>query len=307
MVLAALFGLTALATVCDGAVPRTEIVELVRNSPIMAGRHDKEGWIGLYAADASVEDPVGTGAQVGPENIGHFYDAFIAKNDVNFSTVFQPDVVSNASACESNDCHAYVGRSVEITTTLSTGLVVKVDPVLIYEVVGTVEGLRIGALRTYWPLMAEFGQVTSAGALGVETLAVMSASLLENLGLGGSTYYAKGILGVGAKGEKMTTALVDAVNADDASAFSALLSGVEVEAPIGVSSTVDEAWQLLAGPGGLSVDRLHAASDFVGMAVTLPSGAAAALRVSFRNPLLGKMRITKLEIVMDDAGSEAIV
>lgn len=307
MVAAMLLAAGMLAKVCSGAVPRADIVGLVRSSPEIAGKHDKEGWIGLYASDASVEDPVGTGAQVGPKAIGHFYDAFIARNDVNFSRVFQPDVVSNASACELSDCHAYVGRSVEITTTLSTGLVVKVDPVLIYEVVGTAEGLRIGALRTYWPLLAEFGQVTSQGALGVETLAVMSASLLENLGVGGSMYYAKGILGVGEKGEKMTNDLVDAVKANDTLAFSALLSKAEVEVPIGHPSSAAEAWRLLAGPGGLSVDRLHAASDFVGLAVTLPSGAAAVLRVAFHRPLLGALRITKLEVVMDDTVFDALV
>lgn len=273
----------------------------------MAGKRDKEGWIGLYSDDASVEDPVGTGAQVGPEAIGHFYDAFIARNSVNFSRVFQPDVVSNASSCEPGDCHAYVGRSVEITTTLSTGLVVTVDPVLIYEVVGTPGGLRIGSLNTYWPLLAEFSQVTSQGALGVKTLAVMSASLLENLGVSGSLYYAKGILGVGEKGESMTNDLVDAVKANDNQAFAALLSHAEVEVPIGHPSSVADAWQLLAGPGGISVDRLHAASDFVGLAVTLPSGAAAVVRVSFKRTLLGKLHITKLEVVADDAGADVLV
>ena len=46
---------------------------------------------------------------------------------INFTKVLQPDFVANYSSCYVNDCHAIVGRSVEITTTFPLdGAVVKV-------------------------------------------------------------------------------------------------------------------------------------------------------------------------------------
>ena len=47
---------------------------------------------------------------------------------INFTKVLQPDFVANYSHCYINDCHAVVGRSVEITTTFPLeGAIVKVN------------------------------------------------------------------------------------------------------------------------------------------------------------------------------------
>ena len=47
---------------------------------------------------------------------------------MNFTKVLQPDIVANYSECHINDCHAVVGRSVEITTTFPLdGAIVKVS------------------------------------------------------------------------------------------------------------------------------------------------------------------------------------
>jgi len=35
---------------------------------------ERDGWVGLFAADATVEDPVGSDLQVGHEQIGLFWD-----------------------------------------------------------------------------------------------------------------------------------------------------------------------------------------------------------------------------------------
>ena len=46
---------------------------------------------------------------------------------INFTKVLQPDFVANFSNCYRNDCHAVVGRSVEITTKFpQDGVVVQV-------------------------------------------------------------------------------------------------------------------------------------------------------------------------------------
>ena len=52
--------------------------------------HNREGWLGLYAEDGSIEDPIGK-SPIDPEGNGHrgrearaaFYDNFIANSDIS--------------------------------------------------------------------------------------------------------------------------------------------------------------------------------------------------------------------------------
>merc|ERR1719277_2746253 len=162
---------------------RDSLLGHVRSSPARAGQRDKKGWLKLYTQDARVEDPVGTGTMVGHEGIGRFYDAFIAQTEVNFTQVFAPDIVTRSAKCTASDCRAAVGRWVEITSKLSTGLSVKVEAILVYEVVGSDDGFLISSLNTYWPVAAQFDQVLSQGMLGFRTMVAMSQSLVTNLGL----------------------------------------------------------------------------------------------------------------------------
>ena len=57
-----------------------------------------------------------------------FWDGLMEPTvSINFTKVLQPDFVANFSNCYTDDCHAIVGRSVEITTTFPLdGAVVKV-------------------------------------------------------------------------------------------------------------------------------------------------------------------------------------
>jgi steroid delta-isomerase len=65
------------------------IRELIRQSREAVRAHDREGWLGLWAPDAVIQDPVGpspfdaTGnGHSGPEAIAAFYDNVIAPNDL---------------------------------------------------------------------------------------------------------------------------------------------------------------------------------------------------------------------------------
>eukprot|EP00927_Polykrikos_kofoidii_P075754 TRINITY_DN72205_c0_g1_i1.p1 TRINITY_DN72205_c0_g1~~TRINITY_DN72205_c0_g1_i1.p1 ORF type:complete len:344 (+),score=43.76 TRINITY_DN72205_c0_g1_i1:74-1033(+) len=276
-------------------VPRSEILNVVRESPTKAGAHDREGWLDLYTPHASLEDPKGTGAMIGREMIGRFYDAFIADNLVKFTQVFYPDIVSNASRCEPTDCQATVGRFVEITTTLSTGLVVKVSPVLIYEVVGTPHGLRINSLRTYWPLMDEFTQVLRKGFTAVPALMAMSASLLKNLGFEGTISYARGIWGVGNAGEDAMKKLVTSMNRRDMQEYLSALRNSECRVPFGTSVTCERAWALLI-VNQYEIGQVHAAGNEVGAALRCSaSNQAVVLRLKF-----GKNGIEQFDALWDD-------
>lgn len=103
---------------------------------------DREAWLGLFAPDAVVEDPIGPSmfdpdgrGHHGPEGIAAFYDSVIGPNQVRFS-------IRDSYACGSEV--ANVGT---ITTTLPDGSRAVVEGVYTYRVDG--EG-RIAALRAFW-------------------------------------------------------------------------------------------------------------------------------------------------------------
>ena len=103
---------------------------------------DKETWVGGFADDAIVEDPVGV-SPLDPSGEGHrgreaiaaFWDATIAPNDVAFAI--------ERSYAAGDEC-ANVGS---ITTTLPDGNRVRTEGVFVYRVDG--EG-KLLSLRAFW-------------------------------------------------------------------------------------------------------------------------------------------------------------
>lgn len=103
---------------------------------------DREGWLGLFAEDAVVQDPVGV-SPLDPAGLGHrgrdaiaaFYDATIAPNRVRFR-------IDRSYAA--GDEVANVGT---ITTTLPDGMQVHTDGVFVYR---RTEGDQIASLRALW-------------------------------------------------------------------------------------------------------------------------------------------------------------
>ena len=103
---------------------------------------DREGWLGLFAPDALVQDPIGP-SMFDPDGDGHrgaeaiaaFYDTVIASGRVQFAI--------RESYAGGHEC-ANVGT---ITTTLGDGSRAIVEGVYTYRIDD--EG-RILALRAYW-------------------------------------------------------------------------------------------------------------------------------------------------------------
>ncbi len=103
---------------------------------------DRAGWLGLFAPDAIVEDPIGQ-SMFDPEGHGHrgaqaiaeFYDTVIASGVISFSI--------RESYASELEC-ANVGT---ITTTLPDGSRAIVDGVYTYRIDD--QG-RLVALRAYW-------------------------------------------------------------------------------------------------------------------------------------------------------------
>jgi ketosteroid isomerase-like protein len=123
---------------------RTTARELARRSQSAVHRKDREAWLGLFAPDAVVADPIGPSpldpageGHRGPAAIAAFYDSVIAPNaQVSFE-------IERSYLC--GDEVADVGT---IRTTLPGGdHVVLVRGVYTYRTDGSG---RIAALRAYW-------------------------------------------------------------------------------------------------------------------------------------------------------------
>lgn len=107
---------------------------------------NREGWLGLYAEDGIIEDPIGV-SPIDPAGKGHrgpaareaFWDSFIAPSNINV------DILDSYAAGSEVANHAI------ITTTIDTGggkaLQQKVHGVFTYHV--NDEG-KLLSLRGYW-------------------------------------------------------------------------------------------------------------------------------------------------------------
>ena len=124
---------------------REKLYELVKRSPELVDRHDREGWLGLFFSEAVVEDPVGAGLnrkgkdwRGDRDGLSRFYDIFIGPNDIKF-TVNQ-DIVTDSE----------VVRDVLIHTRLPNGAVSEVSAYLIYR--GVEEGgeVKLAGLQAHW-------------------------------------------------------------------------------------------------------------------------------------------------------------
>ena len=54
------------------ALNREDLLAAVERSPQAFTVHDRNGWVGVFTADARVEDPVGSQPHVGHEQIYRF-------------------------------------------------------------------------------------------------------------------------------------------------------------------------------------------------------------------------------------------
>ena len=109
---------------------------------------NREGWLGLYAEDAIIEDPIGV-SPIDPEGKGHrgpaareaFWDNFIAPANINI------DILDSYAAGMEVANHVVIS----VTVDLGEGktLQQKVHGVITYKVN---EAGKLLALRAYWEI-----------------------------------------------------------------------------------------------------------------------------------------------------------
>ncbi|OJF15900.1 nuclear transport factor 2 family protein [Couchioplanes caeruleus] len=117
--------------------------DLARRSQAAAGAKDRDGWLGLFAADAVVEDPIGP-SPLSPDGRGHRGSAAIA--------TFYDNVIGRVDGMRfeierSYLCGDEVADVGSIHLTLPGGHSVQVCGVFTYR---SDHNGKIAALRAYW-------------------------------------------------------------------------------------------------------------------------------------------------------------
>jgi steroid delta-isomerase len=79
---------------------------------------DREGWLDLFAADATLEDPVGTDVRTGRDAIGEFWDESRSLvEQITLKMIQGPGVRGNECAF-AMEAHAKVGDSTFVAPTI---------------------------------------------------------------------------------------------------------------------------------------------------------------------------------------------
>lgn len=184
-------------------VSAAQLLATVQASPTAVAAHDRAGWVGLFAVDGQVNDPVGSRPHEGRAAIERFYDTFIAPNTIVFHV--EHDVV----------CGSSVMRDLTIETRMSTGAVLQVPMHLRYDLVDENGALKIRRLYAHWELPAMIRQLLRQGAKGLGTSATLGAQMLRHQGLGGALGFAQGFSGVGEAGKRQADAFLAAISQRD--------------------------------------------------------------------------------------------
>lgn len=260
------------------AFTRDELLATVELSPQAAGAHDRQGWVGLFAAGGQVEDPVGSRPHRGPTQIERFYDTFIAPRDITFHR--DVDIVSGST----------VIRDLELEVAMSPSVRMRIPAYLRYAVSAGAGGPRIGQLQAYWELPAMIGQFAKAGPGAVPVGLRLAAALLRNQGPAGTLGFAKGMGGAGRAGKRLLTGLLDDLCAGDAVAVQRRIGADTVicfgdDAPLSTSGLVERttgaSWRKLIASGSSLAAGLDRDGRRAVLIADVGRGARAVTRLRY--------------------------
>lgn len=235
-----------------------DLREAVLASPRAVAAHDRTAWVGLFATDAAVDDPVGSDPHIGYDAIARFYDTFIAPNVITFDVAH--DFVEPAT----------VLRDLTITITMSTGARVRVPMHLRYEVIEENGALRIGYLAAYWELVPMVGRLLGTGPKGLRAGTRLGVLLLRNQGIRGLVGMARACTGIGGAGKEIANRLCAALAAGDTTAVTAL-TGDRNTVRLWSSESITAA-ELAIRSRGLRQGKTLSAGRSVTVSADLPAG-----------------------------------
>ena len=210
----------------------------VRQSPVLCAAHDRGGWVGLFARDGQINDPIGSQPHDGRQAIENFYDTFIAPNQLSFDV--EHDIVDDMT----------VVRDLHINTVMSTGVRISVPMHIRYVLTEEDGALRIHRLYAHWELNEMLRQ-QYATLNGIWTSFLLTPRLVRYQGLAGVLGFMKGMQGVHAAGKQ--AALAHLASAPE---FRGWTAGKTLAAGYWVSITVRK-----GAERGVAVFRFDGAAD----------------------------------------------
>ncbi len=235
-----------------------ELLAVVERSPAATAAHDRVAWVGLFTEDGRVEDPYGSRPHVGYEQIGRFYDTFIAPREIIFHR--DHDVAAGAT----------VVRDLMLEIFMRAGVTLNVPMHLRYDLRESDGDWAVERLRAHWELPVMVVQMLRQGAKSLPVSIRLGAGLIRNQGLSGTAGFLAGFLRPGRRQRRRVETFLDAAAAGDEMATRRALSrgaivGLGDGTPIPVGDLVD---RMRGGRWTKSI----AAGDTVSASVTTPSG-----------------------------------
>jgi hypothetical protein len=193
-------------------VDRERLLAAVERSPQAFTVHDRDGWVGVFTADARVEDPVGSQPHVGYEQIYRFYDTFIGPRDIKFHRDL--DIVFGTT----------VLRDLELEVSMGSAVTMFIPAFLRYDLREANGHWQIAELRAYWELPAMMLQFLRNGSRATSPALQLARCLLANQGLRGTAGFMTAFRRVGARHQKLVHTFVDALARGDKPGASRMLS-----------------------------------------------------------------------------------
>ncbi len=256
-----------------------ELLAAVKASPAAVATHDRAAWVGLFAADGQVNDPVGSRPHTGRTAIKKFYDTFIAPNTIRFHV--EHDVV----------CGMSVFRDLTIETVMPGGVTLRVPMHLRYDLIEEAGSLKIHRLYAHWELLPMIFQLLGTGLGGLWTAIKLGPQLIAHQGLDGVFGFMRGFSGVGGAGKRAVDAFLAAVSRGDTGAAEVQMApGAVLELPAGerllltgfVARARKLEWRKLIAAG-----RTVTATVVLGPSMTAPRGVALFLFEAVRPQISG--------------------
>lgn len=171
----------------DGKVfTRADVLSTAQRSLAAAGAHDRDAWIGLFTADGTIEDPVGSRPHRGRNAIATFYDTFIGPRAITFRP--DGDIVTGTT----------VIRDVELVIAMSPTLTLRVPTFIRYELRHDAGALKLCALSAYWELPAMAAQFARSGLAALPSGVALGRTMLAEQGLAGCLGFVSGLRPLGA-------------------------------------------------------------------------------------------------------------
>jgi SnoaL-like domain len=189
----------------DGSVTehdatRADMLAAVERSPVAAAARDRGAWVGVFAQDAQIEDPIGSRPHRGADEIARFYDTFIGPREITFHR--DVDLIVGTT----------VVRDMDLELKMAPTLIMRVPAYLRYDVD---RGGNIIALQALWELPAMVLLFAKSGLAAIPAGAALSRGLLNNQGLTGTVGFLSGFRGVGKRGRRRMSDLLDVACAGD--------------------------------------------------------------------------------------------